>query len=121
MKTRIYLILITLSISAFSACTKEEKSYTRQELQQKTDSILTLEIKELHRQAKEDLDRRLPIELKPKVDSLLKISYDVPPPPEIEAGGDMGDDTAAQTEEKGKQSAPAVKPKLNLPKPPPLR
>lgn len=93
MSNRIYLSLILFSIFVFFSCTKKEKSYTRQEVRQKTDSILSIEIKNLRRQAKEDLDRRLPIELKPKVDSILKISYKIPPPPEIEGDTETGKDT----------------------------
>jgi hypothetical protein len=119
MKTRMYLSLALLTSSCLLSCTKAEKTYTRQELQLKTDSILRVEVKKLRRQAKEDLDRRLPIELKPKVDSILKISYDVPPVPEME--GDAGAlDSSAAEEQAPQKPQPAPGPKPDLPKPPPL-
>ena len=69
------------------SCNKEEQGYTWLQLEQKADSTVNSRIKDLRRQAREDLDRRLPIELKPKVDSLLHVSYAIQPPPQI-AGSD---------------------------------
>jgi len=56
------------------------------------DSIVQLKMEQLRREAKEDLDRRLPIEIKPKIDSILRIDYGRPAAPRLQDIG-MESDT----------------------------
>jgi len=86
-------IVLMLSFLIFSACSKEEKGWTQAQMQLKADSILKAEMPRLKQRAKEDLHNRLPIELKPKVDSILNISYNIPPPPKLEEAGTENDST----------------------------
>ena len=53
------------------SCMKEEKGLTPQQVQHIADSIYQVKAKKIRKQATEDLDRRMSIELKPKIDSLL--------------------------------------------------
>lgn len=68
--------IIFISV-AFLACGKKEKELTPKQIQARADSIYRSKLDKLKRQAKEDLERRLPIELKPKVDSIRNISHNV--------------------------------------------
>ena len=52
-------------------CMKEEKGLTPEQVQHIADSIYKIKAQKLRQQAAEDLDRRMSIELKPKIDSLL--------------------------------------------------
>lgn len=76
-----HIITLGVAIFALSACGKKEKELTPQQVRAKADSIVQSKMDKLKRQAKEDLDKRLPIELKPKVDSILKVSRDPQPVP----------------------------------------
>jgi hypothetical protein len=84
--------ITVLSFALFlSACGKKEKELSPAQIRAKADSIVQTKMGKLRQQAKEDLDRRLPIEIKPKVDSILKISHDagqVPVFPEDNIGVD---------------------------------
>ncbi len=63
------LLLLTLS---WLACTKNESKELSQDIiDLKVDSILKKKEKTLQQQAQDDLNRRMRIELKPKVDSIL--------------------------------------------------
>lgn len=64
-----------------SACGRKEKELTPAQMRARADSILQSKMGKLKQQAKEDLDSRLPIEIKPKVDSILKIDHKVTPVP----------------------------------------
>jgi len=76
---RIFPVLL-LSI-CMTRCTKEEKGLTPQQVQHMADSLYKAKAEKLKQQAAEDLDRRISIELKPKVDSLLgKTAAPVAPP-----------------------------------------
>ncbi len=75
-----------------ASCGKKEKELTPLQIQQKADSILQTKIPGILRHAQEDLDKRLSIELKPKVDSLRNASWAPPTLPLLEDWGDK--DTA---------------------------
>jgi pyruvate/2-oxoacid:ferredoxin oxidoreductase beta subunit len=61
-----------LSLVLFlSACVTKQEYFTKQQLEHKSDSLTEIRFKELREQAAEDLDRRISIEVKPKVDSIL--------------------------------------------------
>jgi len=74
----ITLLFLTL---IFVACGKQEKVYTPAQINQIADSIYKIKVKKLQKQAKDDYDRRLSIELKPKVDSILKNGLSEQPVP----------------------------------------
>lgn len=76
-------LITTLLITALAlaSCGKEEKPLTPKQVRQKADSIYKTNLKKLQHQAKEDYERRLPIELKPKVDSILQRKMEAAPVP----------------------------------------
>jgi two-component sensor histidine kinase len=55
----------------FASCSKEPQPLTRQEISRKIDSLTKVRIDESNEQAKRDLDHRIKIEVKVKVDSIL--------------------------------------------------
>lgn len=71
MKKIIFLMLIVTSLLACHK--KEAPPLTKQEIQHKIDSITHIRIKELDDQARQDLSRRIKIEVKVKVDSILNV------------------------------------------------
>lgn len=77
--------LLLLSILFFSACQKKSELLTRQQLEHRSDSLTAIMFEVLQKQAKEDLDSRIAIEVKPKVDSILqhRLSPSVPSPSSI--------------------------------------
>lgn len=66
-------IIITgmLLVAGMAACKKEERVMTKKEIVAKADSIIATRMDELNRQAEEDLDRRMSIEVKAKADSIV--------------------------------------------------
>lgn len=70
MKVSINIIYFLLLISIFS-CNKQEHTLSPMQINQKVDSIIQQKEKVLRKQAQEDLNRRMSIEIKPKVDSML--------------------------------------------------
>jgi len=61
-------ILLALVIAS---CNKEPQPLTKQEIKQKVDSITSIRIKESDELSRIDLDRRIKIEVKVKVDSIV--------------------------------------------------
>ena len=55
----------------FTACNKATQPLTRQEIKQQVDSITNIRIKELDEQSQRDLEHRIKIEVKVKVDSIV--------------------------------------------------
>lgn len=84
--SKIYAVFL-VSLMLLS-CVKKETYFTQQELQFKTDSIIRSKMEKLEQAAKEDFNRRLPIELKVKLDSIFQVSYAIPAPPRLAATGD---------------------------------
>jgi len=70
-----------LLYACLAGCTKEEKGLTPQQVRQMADSIYRVKAQKIRKQAAEDLDRRMSIELKPKIDSLLGRTATAAPPP----------------------------------------
>jgi hypothetical protein len=68
------LFLFLFIVSAFASCVKEEQPMTKRQIAQKVDSITTIRMKDLDEQARIDLERRIKIEVKVKVDSILNAS-----------------------------------------------
>ncbi|MFT4061192.1 MAG: hypothetical protein QM642_02425 [Edaphocola sp.] len=66
------VFFLAVTILAFMGCGKTERELTPQEIQQKADSIYRIKLKKIQQNAAEDYKQRLPIELKPKIDSILK-------------------------------------------------
>ena len=53
------------------SCKKQPQLLTRQQMQQQVDSLTNVRIKELDEMANKDLDHRMKIEVKVKVDSII--------------------------------------------------
>lgn len=72
-------LLLSCSIVLLNSCGKKEKELTPKQIRAKADSIIAIKIKPMEQQAREDLDKRMSIEVKPKVDSIRKIPADTAP------------------------------------------
>ena len=72
-----FFILIIVGITALS-CNKEVAPLSKKEIKEKVDSIYNLRIKDIDEKAQKDLEYRLKIELKVKVDSILKVKLQQP-------------------------------------------
>ena len=81
MKSDKLIIVILITAISLASCGKEEKPLTPKQIRQQADSIYKSKLKKMKREAKEDYERRLPIELKPKVDSILQKKMDMAPIP----------------------------------------
>jgi hypothetical protein len=66
------IIILLLFLGLFASCGKSKKPLTPQQINHIADSIYRIKLKKIQRQSRDDYDKRLPIELKPKVDSILK-------------------------------------------------
>ncbi len=64
-------LLSLVACSVFS-CRKDERQLSPEEIGKRVDSIVKIKEETLRKEAQEDLNRRLSIEVKPKVDSILK-------------------------------------------------
>ena len=71
--TKIVLALLVVTIG-FTACNKEPEPLTRAQIKQRIDSITAERIKESDAQARLDLEHRIKIEVKVKVDSMVNAS-----------------------------------------------
>ncbi len=81
-----------LGAITLGSCGKEEKELTPKQIEARADSIVASRIKQMEQQAKEDLDKRLPIEIKPKVDSIRKTRLDsMPSVPVLQEDADSSD------------------------------
>ncbi len=67
---KIIFVIIILGLG-FGSCNKETQPLTKQEIKQKIDSITKIRIKELDEQSRVDLEHRIKIEVKVKVDSIF--------------------------------------------------
>jgi hypothetical protein len=67
---KILLVLLVTSLGLFS-CNKEVVPLTKEQVNQKIDSLVKASRQESDAQARVDLDRRMKIEVKVKVDSIL--------------------------------------------------
>jgi hypothetical protein len=63
--------LIAGCVCLLMSCQSKEQYLTKKEFHHKTDSLTAVRFQELKLQSAEDLDRRIAIEVKPKVDSIL--------------------------------------------------
>lgn len=69
MKKRV--LAIVFGMMTFSACQTKQEYLTKEQLLQKSDSLTEIRFRQLKKQAEEDLQFRMAIEVKPKVDSIL--------------------------------------------------
>lgn len=70
MKRTYYLLLF---IPLLTSCEKQvQKTLTKQEIQNKVDSIVAIRLKEVDEQANLELNHRIKIEVKVKADSILQ-------------------------------------------------
>jgi hypothetical protein len=111
------IIPLLIIAAAFASCGKPERIYTPKEINHIADSIYKSKLKNLQRQAKEDYEKRLPIELKPRVDSILKNRMAEQPVPVFPDDNTGVDDTdSGPTLEQANTKAPISKaqpPKTN--------
>lgn len=68
-----FLPVASAVILALSSCQTKEQYLTKEELLKKSDSLISIRFKELKKQADLDLQYRMTIEVKPKVDSILNV------------------------------------------------
>lgn len=66
-----FLRLLPLMLIVFAACNKEPEAPSKQEIQRRIDSLTQERIKESDDRARQDLLRRMKIEVKVKVDSIV--------------------------------------------------
>jgi hypothetical protein len=66
--------IVWVLLPGFFACQSPPKKYTEEEKNARVDSLSGIKFEELRLQAMEDLDKRISIEVKVKVDSLLGIA-----------------------------------------------
>ena len=67
---KILFALLILAIG-FVSCNKDPQPLSKQEIKYKVDSISSIRMKEADQQAQVDLDHRMKIEVKVKVDSIV--------------------------------------------------
>lgn len=90
---RLFFILF-IAVVALDSCSKEVPQMSKEEMRKKTDSLVAASRQESDNHAKRDLEHRLKIEVKVKVDSILDVrqrmakgdtpqalNRPVPPPP----------------------------------------
>lgn len=68
---KMYTALLLFVVVAAS-CRKETQPMTKQEVQHKIDSLTELRLKEIDQQANHDLEYRMKIEVRAKVDSIVQ-------------------------------------------------
>lgn len=85
------ILTFSVAVMVVAACGKEEKELSPAEINAKADSIVQIRVEKMRREAKEDLDKRLPIELKPKVDSIRNQNHAIDPVPVFPGSGDNDD------------------------------
>ncbi len=69
MKQRILALVIV--VLGLASCSKQPETLTKAQIQAKADSVTAYRIKELDEQAKLELEHRMKIEVKVKVDSIV--------------------------------------------------
>lgn len=65
-------IVLVFLVAALASCTTKEKQWSQAEIRAKVDSAVNARAAELKKQAVEDLDSRLTIEVKAKADSIVQ-------------------------------------------------
>ncbi len=65
------ILAIGIGIISISSCKKEVRKFTKEEIRIHYDSITKIRLIESDQQAQKDLDRRMRIEVKVKVDSII--------------------------------------------------
>ena len=65
------LLALIILATGFSACNKEPQQLTKEQINQKIDSIVAYRVKELDEQYQRDLEHRIKIEVKVKADSIV--------------------------------------------------
>ena len=68
------LLALAILVSGLAACNKAPEPLTSAQIKQQIDSISAMRIKELDQQAQLDLEHRIKIEVKVKVDSIVNAS-----------------------------------------------
>lgn len=68
-----------LLILGLTSCQTKQEYITKEQLLKRSDSLTAIRFEELQQQAAEDLDHRIAIEVKPKVDSILEGATGITP------------------------------------------
>jgi len=87
MKQRYPVFIIATGLLLVS-CQSKEKNLTLKQVNHLSDSLTAVYYQELKAKSAEDLDRRIAIELKPIVDSIVKSYEDKQPKPLLDANLD---------------------------------
>ncbi len=66
-------LVFIAAIALFSSCAEKDQAISRSEIDAKVDSLVGSKMEEINRQAMEDLDRRMAIEVKAKADSIVQV------------------------------------------------
>ncbi len=93
MKNTLGKIAFMISLLAMVSCGKETQEMSMEALQTKADSILAPKYKQMQQEARDNLDKRRSIELKPKVDSLLNRTKEIPPIPILKGHESIPEDS----------------------------
>lgn len=70
MKNPVFALFAAIVLLA--SCASQEHKYTQSEIDAKVDSLVGVKMEEINKQAMEDLDRRMAIEVKAKADSIVQ-------------------------------------------------
>jgi hypothetical protein len=70
MKNQIFFLFAAIVLLA--SCASQEHKFSQSEIDAKVDSLVGVKMEEINRQAMEDLDRRMAIEVKAKADSIVE-------------------------------------------------
>ncbi len=65
-------VILMVLLAGLASCTTKEKQWSQAEINAKVDSAVSARTTDIHRQAMEDLDSRLAIEVKAKADSIVQ-------------------------------------------------
>ena len=68
-------ILAFIILASLYSCNKEPQPLSKAEIKQRIDSITSIRIRESDEMARKDLDHRMKIEVKVKVDSIINAKY----------------------------------------------
>lgn len=102
--SKLKLFIGAIFLLSFGACQKKETELTKEQIRQRADSIYNSKVKRLEKQAQEDLDRRMSIELKPKIDSLLGRTAQSGTPPAMQDDGPVENTPDSSNGNSGKDS-----------------
>ena len=72
------IVFATIILTSLYSCNKTPQLLTSQEIKRRADSITAIRIRQMDEQAKTDLEYRMKIEVKVKVDSIINARLHAP-------------------------------------------